>query len=691
MARKKTTFVVEAQQKGFDQTQRKAERMFGTLGKAKDSAKDFEYLGKAGGELATSIEAIEKRYKQLERTLASRKGVQGVKELTAEMAKLTALMGGMGGSGGPPRGPDGRYIAGAGGGGAAGGAPGGGRGGWGKFGAGLGIGAAGMYAYGRARQVGGAAFAGTSGLAQALGAIPIVGGFMAGQVNAMMGTAGAGLAALGQRQQMMGMMNMPGMLAAEQAARAGARGRAASDAQLRRRAQGAANAQYRSTIRSTPIALDGEWNPALIDEVTGELVGMKGDQAREAAVGGGHVNAASMRGALANKAQREAGKAYDLSLAKGRSQRASEIAAAGRRARNSEYSRLQRATSGVGMDPAARRQFIMQVAGGAGGLTQDMGSYFLQSAAAASRMGVSSGALSQFQRVQNMGGGDAAMNLSKAMSDALRVGLTGSDRMRYVERIARTLASFEQTGIPVKAESVARTQGAFSAMFGAQRGGVLTDQLLQGARGISQSGPQSGLQFQALRMLGGYDPSKGFDSYYDALERMESGNFVEGGLANFANFSMRGYTGKRRKAAGLRSAMSAVGVQLGLGEARKAAAGDMSGVQQIEEARKIAAAEREAGGFDRVARKATSGALKAQEGIAATNEATGLKMISVLQQLERTQAKTLRTFSKLQPELLNAAEGLGSIAKTGSTEIVSIIERIKALIVKAEESRFIGG
>lgn len=176
------------------------------------------------------------------------------------------------------------------------------------------------------------------------------------------------------------------------------------------------------------------------------------------------------------------------------------------------------------------------------------------------------------------GGADDTDALARGISDALRTGLEGSEVSEYLERLVGLQEQAAERGMKISTESFGGTSGMLRAagLEGPQAGRVAA-QFTTFGQNLSDRGASSPVDIALLRAAG-FDPSKGGDSYIDALEAAESP--TPDMLFKLISNLSAGGGGSKRTGFSLRRALGSVGVSLSSQQGRalaEAAEGGMSG------------------------------------------------------------------------------------------------------------------
>lgn len=712
MGDRKTRVVVEAEAKGFEKTRRAAKETFRTLGDGKKVAKDMDGLDKTVGEVSKSLKGLRNAFKDLDRVMGSARGKRAIREIRQEVRLLAQdlqkISGGGGGGGSANR----RGFA-------MGVLQGAGVGeyfpsqGMGANVAGRALGRGARGAGRMAQSFGVGAFSGSSGFAQGLAGIPVVGGFMAGQFSNLISTAQIGLGARQQRASMQGLVSPFGMADRISGARGRAAGRngifsvnegaIAGAGQLAAEGVGQANAQAKVRALMDTVATG-----KLGMEETGFFSSAPGTQER--------LRKIKARDAIQNDPglQKTAARLATAEISAARKQGETEERANQEKMRRSSINRrrhaMNRAESrerrrpfdvltneGINMgiyDPTQARQFGGQLAttmgGGLGQFQGGAGRGFLRSAIAAqTTFGLGANVTGAFGRAGNLGaikgglgGADAAM--ARTIGDALALGLEGSDLQNYMQQTAQSLMSFERTGIALNPEAAGRISSTMGMNgLGAIRGGAVGRGMLAAGGRMSQSGPQNAIELMMFQDMFGFKGG-GLEGYAAAQRRAETGQVEVGGVERFLMNTLSGAQGAGEGQMRLQAVFGKLGISVGATEMHRMAGGDPEGLaaarDKITAAMDRRAKMREAGGLTGLAGGIVDPLLQKKARLQQTKEGVGERMAGTALEFERGQTAALKNFSKLAPEMKKAATALSNLADKGSGRIVEIIERVEKLL-----------
>lgn len=447
--------------------------------------------------------------------------------------------------------------------------------------AGMAIGRAVMGGVGAGRAVGGAMFGGVQGLAQGLGAIPLVGGALAGQFTR---AAGYAQQAIQLQQQRLGLL--PHMVSPEEAlahreaqlARVGRNSqvRAAEERRLKQEQiyndllvqqetfkqrrqsryeteldQGklaAAAARGTNALAMERARQEGEQKARRIGELARTITGVpektdaqlyaegvKFVEPAEGAAGPGGVLLAEqqMGSGRLTKAMRTQARNIERARLKLDKLTASVEQARTRALRGvrgpspfADFGALGTELMGVARPEA--EQFFGTMIGAGGGFRRGAQQQNMLSISAAARtvFGLGpevSGAFLQAGRRGGVAGmqGTGGRMYREALSDAMKSGLEGSELNTWMQQVAQGIQNFQNTGIPINPKSITAMAGDIS------RAGITGTRAMNIAQGITgrlqqigRQGPQGGLDLYLLQTLGGYRGG-GSREYVESRIRLE--------------------------------------------------------------------------------------------------------------------------------------------------------------------------
>jgi hypothetical protein len=217
---------------------------------------------------------------------------------------------------------------------------------------------------------------------------------------------------------------------------------------------------------------------------------------------------------------------------------------------------------------------ISQVGGGQGREMLGKGG-FLETAAAAKRMGIGpevSGAFLQAQRRGGIAGvtpgqGVGSSQMVDAFSDATKMGLEGSEVNEYLAVIAEGISSWKTTGIPVAKDAIAGIGLSISQKgLSGVRGAAIAQNIVGAAQGLSRGGPQSATQLMMLQTMGGFKGGggAGLEEAQIQLEQLQGDKGKMGKKGEeFIRRVIQGYGGERT---GARAELAQMGINFGAKE-----------------------------------------------------------------------------------------------------------------------------
>ena len=110
------------------------------------------------------------------------------------------------------------------------------------------------------------------------------------------------------------------------------------------------------------------------------------------------------------------------------------------------------------------------------------------------------------------GQGKGAESLSRSLSDAVKLGLTGSDAIKYLQTIASGIAAWEQSGIEFNKDSFRNmTDSLNSSGIAMPRSMNIASGFQNYTQGIGQRGISGGRDLMLLQMMGGFKGGGGDD------------------------------------------------------------------------------------------------------------------------------------------------------------------------------------
>lgn len=516
----------------------------------------------------------------------------------------------------------------------------------------------------------GATFSGVGGLAQGLAGIPVVGGFMAGQMQTM--AAAANEFTQFQRQQV-GLAPFIGAgalsqrrMAAEAAAAAGARIR---DARFRRFTAEEAVRKLR------PGGAEAETAAGL------ELAGRTGATA-VSGVGdlGTEVGRAMVREGVTVLSPKQQKLVADQVVAENRrrSQAMEKQAVAAENAARTRVMRgaaptglgtLRRVGAGLGFTSQEALQFGGQFMGAAGGTLGERSEADVRAAFAAQRAfgvqaGVSGAVLRGERRggivgVREMGGGAF---IADVLEQAMKAGMDKSEAASFLGEIAQGQQRFLQTGIPINPRTITELTKGFR-MAGLEQGRALRlgGALTGRAQQISAQGPQTAADFLMLQQVGGFTGG-GLEDLERAELALEQADFTGEEFQGFIRQILEGAGGGAAGRRALRNVFAGMGAQIGVQEAQALAFQatgegpvDEEALKRAREGLRLGAAQAPMGltGLEQQARDvvgALGSSLRAQVTMEEKRLEIGGKMVTTMKDLEISQLNVSSAFSVLAAE-----------------------------------------
>ncbi len=187
-----------------------------------------------------------------------------------------------------------------------------------------------------------------------------------------------------------------------------------------------------------------------------------------------------------------------------------------------------------GMDITQTQQWMARAAMAAGGTARDLQKNGLISTgiAAQSGYGISAetvGAFGQAGRsggIAGQGGRNGGDMLVKGMSDAVKMGLEGSELTNYMAQMAGNIEEWKQTGMPLALDSIGDIGKSLAEAggMGGVRGGIAAQNMVKSIQNVGAEGPQDAMQAFMLQRIGGYHGG-GMADALKAQEKMENGDF----------------------------------------------------------------------------------------------------------------------------------------------------------------------
>lgn len=626
---KTTKLLIEAKTKGMATAQRETEKVNKALSGAEKAVEGYADLNDA---VDRTTKAMRGLGGVLKRGLDDwRSNIRALREYEKGLDKLAAK--------GKQRGADGRSQKGGGGGG-------GGK----ATGRMIGAGAVG-YMMGRGNnQAQGALFGGAGGLSQALNGIPIVGGLMAGQLNTILGFAGAEMGARTQQAGMLGISNT-----------------SAAVARVAR-------------LRNSPFKMsDKERKKAAAEALI--YANVEEQKVRDQFMASGRDNMS----------------AWDQKTVDSTSSAMFKHAYKNRYAENKENTRLGRidsarrsgtnffATAGKDLGiygPTAGRQFGSDLTTASGGFTDQYrsgeGRRFLRDAMAASTVrNIAPQTAGGFMRGQLQGGLEgttARKSFENSMATAIALKIEGSDLSSYMAEVAASLSNIDKTGIAINPASVGKMAMRFRSQgFTGARSVNLATQMGGSAQNLGAfGGISNAAQALALMDLGGFHPGGSLDDLADARQRMEKMDFVPGGMSKLLNRPNIGGSGKAN-AMFRQGMLRDLDVNVPLSESIR-----MGGPESASAIAKMEAEIASGTGNVKTAKALADRAKMSQGSMDYTKENLGA--LAVAQTFERGQLAVTKEAARLNDEVQKLSKTLSTTGVGLATNMVDGLEKIVLIL-----------
>lgn len=293
------------------------------------------------------------------------------------------------------------------------------------------------------------------------------------------------------------------------------------------------------------------------------------------------------------------------------------------------------------------------------------------------------------------GGSDSTRGndaLAGAIGDATRVGLEGSEISEYLEQLVSLQEHAAQQGVKITGEGFGAVAGAMRGMgFEGTRGAQIAGQFAGAGASLAQRGASGAVDVALLRSLG-FDPSKGGDSYVDAMlagENMKSGSMDPETILKFVS-SVTGGKGGKSAGLSLNRALGELGVKtslresIGMADAASGGPGGFGarlqemGVGSLGEDGKFRFSDQSVG---------SAGDLTAALSSKDVQEWGGLvkQQIAVENNLLTAGQNAAQAVMDLQMQFSSLAGTIGKLSQTGLAEkvvggVVTISENIEGLI-----------
>jgi hypothetical protein len=291
--------------------------------------------------------------------------------------------------------------------------------------------------------------------------------------------------------------------------------------------------------------------------------------------------------------------------------------------------------------------------------------------------------------------GRGAESMVETIGDAFKAGMDKTEVRDYLAQIAALQGEFVRTGIQINPRSIAgltrsiRLQG-----FEQGRAGFIGGAVQDRARQISQQGPQNAVDALLLQTLGKFGGG-GLADLEQAQLRLEEGKFGGDELNEFSRKIMQG-AGPDRTAQryALKGAFGGIGAPLGTRESillQKQAMGEELNPEEQKEMLRIQKEVKKSGrraptsieGLTQEAAKTVetmASGLKRQAGLQTQLEDSGAKFLGIVQDMEKAQRNTLQATSEFAPDLKKVTDAIKSL-----TEDLPIFAKWMRMIVGGDK------
>jgi hypothetical protein len=331
-----------------------------------------------------------------------------------------------------------------------------------------------------------------------------------------------------------------------------------------------------------------------------------------------------------------------------------------------------------GKNATESNQFATQLLQRGGGTLQgalDSGA-LKQAMAAQTVFGVGPEATGAFLKGSRRGGIVGGRSAGENMEDAIRQGISaGMDTTEvrdFLEQIAQGQESFIRTGIPINPKSIAGLTQAFGSL-GVARGGNLATAMTGAAQQVGAHGPQDAMDFLMLQKLGGFQGG-GLGDLAKAMENMEDLSSIDPSkfmdlIKTISNQAGGGQSGLFS----IKRALGDKGANLRFGELRKLqaqATGDMTLLSPEERADVMGQGRGNEMGppapttdlAQKILSQLSPGVGK-QADIDNIMTFAGGKLLPAMQDLEESQADTVKALTAFTPELKALSKHSLEVAK----------------------------
>lgn len=281
-------------------------------------------------------------------------------------------------------------------------------------------------------------------------------------------------------------------------------------------------------------------------------------------------------------------------------------------------------------------------------------------------------------------GMNAAEALTKSLSEAVELGLRGSEVSEYMQIMANGIQQFQQTGMPINPTSIGDMSRAASGMgLGATRGMAVGAGMFAAAQGLAGRGTiQSPLDILAMQTLGGFKGG-GTREYVRGMEQLEQGGFGGQQMTEFFRRIVAASGGGELGQLGLRQALSGWGVKMGWREAgmvQRQMEGTATPEEQEQLRRMIAERGKGMAGPEDLLQQAAemmkeaAPALQRQADIQNKQLKSGEQMLSAVQNMESATANVNNTFTNnIAPTITKLTKKVEEITE----ELPALIDAIK--------------
>lgn len=244
----------------------------------------------------------------------------------------------------------------------------------------------------------------------------------------------------------------------------------------------------------------------------------------------------------------------------------------------------------AGMTGQQSQQFLASLAQSSGGTADNplVGGMAGSALSAFSRYGVGpevSGLFAQGARLQG-GPGTGTDGFLRSLATAQGgLGLAGTELQDYMRQMAEDIASFKDTGIPLRTDTIGAlgTTLASSGIAGA-RAGSMSNAFVRNAQSIGMDGPQSFEDLALLQASAG-KPLTGIDDVLDAREALEQGlspKQMQRTFRNLRDIGKQSYGNDRYGKSIQRQFLSSFGIKLNSKEFRNLDSGKESSLSDAQ-------------------------------------------------------------------------------------------------------------